>query len=977
MAISDLFGVLFKRQTTPDKYLQSSVNIMNAGLHGTQRQPFSYTRSLSLFRSWVYAAATINANAVASTPLRLYSKRRNTRLETRSIPNHRKTYLMGDSRFGLHPSSTVIRKASSMGDDLEEVVGSNPVIDLINSSNPFLNGFDTAVLRILYGELTGNAYFHPIIDQMTGMPTELWPLAPHYVEIMPCDETFVKGYLYGIDSQTKQVFAPDEVIHFRRPNPGNYYYGLGKVEAAYGVIQANEAVHEMDISFFENSARPDYAVVVKGTPTGDQLDRFQQQVEERLRGTRKEGSFLAMTGDVTFQPLNFPPKDLAGREEIVEEIAAVFGVPVSMLKTNDPNLASATSGFAQWREGTVLPLCRMDEEELNQSLLPLFGMEDDYLLAYDNPVPLDRNYELQERQAAVAGGWRTPNEARAEEGREPSESEFADMLLIGGQPLGASVGLSDGFPPVEQAVEAPTTVEQASAVVSAFREGKMSDYTAIKMLQVCGWDRGVAERIVKAEKKAASGAAKREKIHRMPDEPVSDCIERGIEVLTAEGYDRDQAVAMAHSMCEETKAVSDVDLKPTAGMAALAERGLKLRKEHGRGGTMVGVARARDISNRADLSPETIGRMANFFGRHRVDLDAPAAKPGHENYPSNGVIAWLLWGGDPNNPDGAGAGWAKRKMEELEAAKEKSAEVEEPDPAYEWPEETKRFRLHIEGLEDDIARHKAASGGDADDDIREEKKTPAMRISSIIKNALDDVNDALIDAMQDGIVGPVGAKQKALSDQASFVKDELAEVRERVRGELKEALLDASKGGQQAGSKRLEEVLESRGAGRVGRVEVSDELLRSVADQTERLVKLLLEDTIDNFVNQIGADFSIQKETERLLRDGVTNRKRARMLARTESAAAYHEGQVDAWKQLGHVKTKHFIMAPAACPVCKAVSSEYGPGKKAIPFDKPVLSKGQRFTTAEGKTHIVQMDSFGGVHPNCRCDVRAVVDLDD
>jgi HK97 family phage portal protein len=436
MPISDLFGLLQKRQTTPDKYLASSVNIVSGGQHGAQRAPFSPYSGVRAFRSWVYAAASINANAVAALPLRLYAKKDATPLPTRSIPRGRKAYMMGDLSGDARPSASVMRKAVAYGDDFEEVTGSHPITDLLARANPFLNGFDLSVLRILYGELTGNAYLHPIIDEASGLPAEIWPLAPHYVEVIPDDDEFIRGYVYGVDSQHKQIFEPDEVIHFRRPNPGNYFYGLGKVEAAWGVIQANEAVHEMDLATFANQARPDYAVVVKGNPTGDQLDRFQQQVENKLRGTRKNGSFLAMSGDVQFTPLNFPPKDLAGREEIVEEIAAVFGVPVSMLKANDPNLASAQTGFAQWREGTILPLCRMDEEELNQSLLPMFGLEDTHCLAYDNPVPADKAYELQERQTAVAGGWRTPNEARIEEGREPIDDEFADRLLVGGQPIG-------------------------------------------------------------------------------------------------------------------------------------------------------------------------------------------------------------------------------------------------------------------------------------------------------------------------------------------------------------------------------------------------------------------------------------------------------------------------------------------------------------------------------------------------------------
>ena len=68
--------------------------------------------------------------------------------------------------------------------------------------------------------------------------------------------------------------------------------------------------------------------------------------------------------------------------------------------------------------------------------------------------------------------------------------------------------------------------------------------------------------------------------------------------------------------------------------------------------------------------------MASFFSRHRVDLDAPAADPSHEDYPSAGVVAWMLWGGDPANPDEAGAAWAERKLEEIEGQREKSSKAE-------------------------------------------------------------------------------------------------------------------------------------------------------------------------------------------------------------------------------------------------------------------------------------------------------------
>jgi HK97 family phage major capsid protein/HK97 family phage prohead protease len=92
---------------------------------------------------------------------------------------------------------------------------------------------------------------------------------------------------------------------------------------------------------------------------------------------------------------------------------------------------------------------------------------------------------------------------------------------------------------------------------------------------------------------------------------------------------------------------TEIDTRPTPAMAEEAQRGLDWRAEFGRGGTEVGVARARDLANRRELSLDTIRRMASFFARHAVDKEAQGFRPGEEGYPSAGRIAWALWGGDP------------------------------------------------------------------------------------------------------------------------------------------------------------------------------------------------------------------------------------------------------------------------------------------------------------------------------------------
>ncbi|MDD5606207.1 MAG: hypothetical protein PHR51_02720 [Patescibacteria group bacterium] len=95
-----------------------------------------------------------------------------------------------------------------------------------------------------------------------------------------------------------------------------------------------------------------------------------------------------------------------------------------------------------------------------------------------------------------------------------------------------------------------------------------------------------------------------------------------------------------------------INLVPPVTVAKQAEKGLELRRRFGRGGTAVGIARARDLKNRKTLTPETIMRMVSYFARHEID------KKGKDFYnkerPSNGYIAWLLWGGEP------GKTWANK-----------------------------------------------------------------------------------------------------------------------------------------------------------------------------------------------------------------------------------------------------------------------------------------------------------------------------
>jgi hypothetical protein len=120
-------------------------------------------------------------------------------------------------------------------------------------------------------------------------------------------------------------------------------------------------------------------------------------------------------------------------------------------------------------------------------------------------------------------------------------------------------------------------------------------------------------------------------------------------------------IAEAERAVEEPIKERQDSYTPTDAMVAEARRGLSWREVYGRGGTLVGVARARDIVNRRGLSYDTVVRMRSYFARHEVDKDGEGYRQGEPGYPSAGRIAWALWGGD------AGQAWANRIVEDHEA----------------------------------------------------------------------------------------------------------------------------------------------------------------------------------------------------------------------------------------------------------------------------------------------------------------------
>lgn len=422
-----------RKATSPKPYFESTISIREGyGYKGARPRPFSPAKALTAFQSWAYAAAMLNANAVANVPLRLYS-RRGSRPEkayypTREIPRERIKYL----REGA--SASVMNKVAEFGADVIEVTGLHPVLRVLKTVNDWQNGYELTVIRMIDLQYSGNSYLHPITNTITGAPDSFWRLPPQRTKVIPSKDNWIAGYLYG-EPPEDRIYQASEVIQFKTANPKDDFYGMGWVEAAWKAIAVHDSKREMDQAKFDNMAIPDYIMGFKGPRPKETLEGFKKELKDKYSRAKGRGKILPIDSDFSLQALNINVDEVGTPPEIVEEIAAASGVPVAMLKSNDPTRSSAETARVGWYRSAIRSYCRLDEEKLNEKWVPLFDASEELFVAYDQVSFEDSEAQAKRIIGLVAGGVLTQNEGRAEIGYDPKPD--GDRLL---PPSGTTAG---------------------------------------------------------------------------------------------------------------------------------------------------------------------------------------------------------------------------------------------------------------------------------------------------------------------------------------------------------------------------------------------------------------------------------------------------------------------------------------------------------------------------------------------------------
>jgi len=394
-----------------------------------------------------YACASLNADLVASSTLRLYvSTRRGESPPKMSLRGECRA-VVGRELAALKAESPRAAAALAGAMTVEEVL-SHPLLELLAHPNPGEpDGVGMGMQQLfdftqLYQEVVGRAYWYTPLDGIGGTPSAIWLLAAHQVrEVLDRDggSSIIDRYEFGT-GPNKETYSPQEVVPFRCPDLDNPYVGgVSPMRAVFEKIRLNRKVDAVTNALLDNGGMPSALFTPKGDSEGGGIGEHEA---ERLRYKLRmmlnyagRGGIMVAEGPGALHPLQWPVRDLADFQTLrltKIDIANAYQVPPALLDPQDANLNGIKMAqYLHARYAGVKRLRRI-ESALNAFLLPKYDPSGRLFVCYDSPVPEDRAELREESKVLIAGAAITRNELRRRHGMEELPGSKGEELVDSG-----------------------------------------------------------------------------------------------------------------------------------------------------------------------------------------------------------------------------------------------------------------------------------------------------------------------------------------------------------------------------------------------------------------------------------------------------------------------------------------------------------------------------------------------------------------
>lgn len=182
---------------------------------------------------------------------------------------------------------------------------------------------------------------------------------PQYMRAVIEDGELV-GWVFTQPGGRQYHLVPDQVIQLRYWNPENDFRGLGEYESAHLAAESDYLAGKFSRNLMANNGDLGGVIIAKsGVPTDPQREQIIMDLRaKRAAQLRGELRYTFLTGDIDVKDPKITSVDapfITQRLENRHEVAAAFGVPMSMFDVKAAYSIGSASDFFQLITTTCIP----------------------------------------------------------------------------------------------------------------------------------------------------------------------------------------------------------------------------------------------------------------------------------------------------------------------------------------------------------------------------------------------------------------------------------------------------------------------------------------------------------------------------------------------------------------------------------------------------------------------------------------------
>lgn len=324
-------------------------------------------------------------------------------------------------------------------DDKE--IEEHEVLTLLKRPNPSQSGKEYFTAAYAYDLLAGNCYQERVMVGGNKTAKELYALRPDRMKVIPGKFGLPQAYEYTVNSE-KMSFEVDpvtgvsDVLHVKRFNPLNDWYGQSPLEALGMSVDSHNEATRWNYAVLKNGARPSGAMEYEGDMDDDNFTRLKGEIEENYSGG-KRGRPMLLQGGLKWVQMMLTQMEMDWREGkavSAGEIAIGYNVPEQLVGVKGQQ---TYNNYREARmalyEDAVLPLLDRYSEALTNWFQSVPGFEG-LRLGYDQdsiPALAPRRESLWDK--VQGADFLTIDEKRNALGYEeykPDDSKPGSMIFV-------------------------------------------------------------------------------------------------------------------------------------------------------------------------------------------------------------------------------------------------------------------------------------------------------------------------------------------------------------------------------------------------------------------------------------------------------------------------------------------------------------------------------------------------------------------